>query len=104
MGLNTEFYIWHTGVLLTLLLLVFVIHSKQKPTNVYESVLRESATWMVVSALLAALLLCGFLRAQLQLLPGSCNFELGTCGYTSDPEYGSWSMNEEGSVIMNSAY
>lgn len=47
---------------------------------------------------LAVLLLCRFLRAQQQLMPGSCNFELGTCGYTSDPEYGSWSMNEEGTV------
>ncbi|XP_045889985.1 MAM domain-containing protein 2a [Micropterus dolomieu] len=54
---------------------------------------------------LHALLLCGFLRAQLQLLPGSCNFELGTCGYTSDPEYGSWSMNEEGHLItVDSAF
>lgn len=52
---------------------------------------------MLVSA--AVLLLCGLLRAeQPLLLPGSCNFELGTCGYTSDPEYGSWSMNEEGTV------
>uniref|UniRef100_A0A8C9XNZ5 MAM domain containing 2a n=1 Tax=Sander lucioperca TaxID=283035 RepID=A0A8C9XNZ5_SANLU len=39
------------------------------------------------------------------LLPGSCNFELGTCGYTSDPEYGSWSMNEEGHLItVDSAF
>lgn len=45
----------------------------------------------------AGLLLCGFLGAQ-QLLPGSCNFELGTCGYTSDAEHGSWSVNEEGTV------
>ncbi|XP_062273054.1 MAM domain-containing protein 2a [Scomber scombrus] len=48
---------------------------------------------------LQALLLCGFLNAQQQLLPGSCNFELGTCGYTSDPGYGSWRMNEEGHLI-----
>lgn len=46
----------------------------------------------------AGLLLCVVLGVQHQLLPGSCNFELGTCGYTSDPEYGSWSMNEEGKV------
>ncbi|XP_018555189.1 MAM domain-containing protein 2a isoform X1 [Lates calcarifer] len=48
---------------------------------------------------LQVLLLCGSLVAQQQLLPGSCNFELGTCGYMSDPEYGSWSMNEEGHLI-----
>ncbi|XP_031156320.2 MAM domain-containing protein 2a [Sander lucioperca] len=54
---------------------------------------------------LHVLLLCGLLRAQQQLLPGSCNFELGTCGYTSDPEYGSWSMNEEGHLItVDSAF
>lgn len=50
-------------------------------------------------------LLCGFLQAQQQhpppppsplLLPGSCSFELDTCGYTSEPEFGNWSMNEEG--------
>lgn len=54
------------------------------------------------ACLLAVLLLCGLLRAeqQLLLLPGSCNFELGTCGYTSDPEYGRWSMNEEGTVAV----
>ncbi|GLD52386.1 MAM domain-containing protein 2 isoform X1, partial [Lates japonicus] len=48
---------------------------------------------------LQVLLLCGSLVAQQLLLPGSCNFELGTCGYMSDPEYGSWSMNEEGHLI-----
>ncbi|KAG7490947.1 MAM domain-containing protein 2 isoform X1 [Solea senegalensis] len=47
--------------------------------------------------LLLLLLLCGLIVAQPQLLPGSCNFELGTCGYTSDS--GSWSMNEEGHLI-----
>lgn len=51
----------------------------------------------------AVLLLCGLLRAQQLLLPGSCNFELGTCGYTSDPQYGSWSMNEEGRVAERSS-
>ncbi|XP_056888182.1 MAM domain-containing protein 2a isoform X2 [Takifugu flavidus] len=45
------------------------------------------------------LLLSGLSRAQPLLLPGSCNFELGTCGYTSDPDYGNWSMNEEGHLI-----
>ncbi|XP_071755596.1 MAM domain-containing protein 2a [Centroberyx gerrardi] len=48
---------------------------------------------------LAVLVLCGLLRAQQQLLHGSCNFEQGTCGYTSDPEYGTWTMNEEGRLI-----
>lgn len=49
------------------------------------------------------LLLPGLSRAQPLLLPGSCNFELGTCGYTSDPEYGNWSMNEEGTQSWNHA-
>ncbi|XP_068594772.1 MAM domain-containing protein 2a [Brachionichthys hirsutus] len=48
---------------------------------------------------LQALLLWGLPGAQQQLLPGSCSFELGTCGYTSDPESGGWSVNEEGHVI-----
>lgn len=47
-----------------------------------------------------AVLLLGLVRAQLPLLPGSCNFELGTCGYKSDPRYSPWSMNEEGTVSM----
>lgn len=43
------------------------------------------------------LLLSGLSGAQPPpLLPGSCTFELDTCGYTSDADYGSWSMNEEG--------
>lgn len=49
------------------------------------------------------LLLSGLSRAQPLLLPGSCNFELGTCGYTSDPDYGDWSMNEEGTRSWNHA-
>uniref|UniRef100_UPI0037E988B7 MAM domain-containing protein 2a n=1 Tax=Semicossyphus pulcher TaxID=241346 RepID=UPI0037E988B7 len=48
---------------------------------------------------LSVLLLAGLLRAQQHLLPGSCSFELGSCGYTSDPQSGSWSMNEEGHLI-----
>lgn len=47
----------------------------------------------------AALLLCGLVRAQQLLLPGSCSFELGTCGYTSDPDYGGWIENEEGTEL-----
>ncbi|XP_074526733.1 MAM domain-containing protein 2a [Halichoeres trimaculatus] len=45
------------------------------------------------------LLLCGLVQAQENLLPGSCSFELDSCGYTSDPETRSWSMNEEGHLI-----
>ncbi|XP_051806645.1 MAM domain-containing protein 2a [Acanthochromis polyacanthus] len=48
---------------------------------------------------LSVVLLCGFVRPQQLLLPGSCNFEMGTCGYISDPNYGRWSMNEEGHLI-----
>ncbi|KAF0033316.1 hypothetical protein F2P81_013382 [Scophthalmus maximus] len=55
--------------------------------------------------MLLLLLLCGFPLARPQLLPGSCNFELGTCGYASDPEYGSWSMNKEGHLLtVDSAF
>uniref|UniRef100_A0A667XSI4 MAM domain containing 2a n=1 Tax=Myripristis murdjan TaxID=586833 RepID=A0A667XSI4_9TELE len=50
-------------------------------------------------SLLVVLLLCGLLRAQQQLLPGSCNFDQGTCGYTSDLDYGNWILNEEGRLI-----
>ncbi|XP_060893496.1 MAM domain-containing protein 2a isoform X1 [Labrus mixtus] len=54
---------------------------------------------------LHVLLLCGLLQAQQLLLPGSCNFELDSCGYTSDPQSGSWSMNEEGHLIsVDSAF
>ena len=56
-----------------------------------------SAAW-TLCPLLTVLLVVRLLGAQQQLLPGSCNFELGTCGYTSDPEYGTWSMNEEGTA------
>ncbi|KAI1900054.1 hypothetical protein AGOR_G00046060 [Albula goreensis] len=39
------------------------------------------------------------------LLPGSCNFEQGTCGYSSDPTYAKWTMNEEGRFItVDSSY
>ncbi|XP_018615486.2 MAM domain-containing protein 2a isoform X2 [Scleropages formosus] len=34
-----------------------------------------------------------------QLLPGSCNFEHNTCGYSSDPAYARWTINEEGRFI-----
>ncbi|XP_046872022.1 MAM domain-containing protein 2a isoform X1 [Hypomesus transpacificus] len=44
-------------------------------------------------------LLSGLVWAQQQLLAGSCNFEQGTCGYTSDPAYARWATNEEGRFI-----
>lgn len=59
---------------------------------------------MDASALPAVLLLlCRLVHAQQLLLPGSCNFELGSCGYTSDPNYGRWSMNEEGKTAIQCA-
>uniref|UniRef100_A0A8C5ENY6 MAM domain-containing protein n=1 Tax=Gouania willdenowi TaxID=441366 RepID=A0A8C5ENY6_GOUWI len=49
--------------------------------------------------------LCGALRAQPLLLPGTCSFELGTCGYASEHGYGSWRMNDEGHLItVDSAF
>lgn len=56
-----------------------------------------SSEWCASALLLLLLVSLGPLCAQ--LLPGSCNFELGTCGYTSDPHYGSWEINEEGHLI-----
>uniref|UniRef100_A0A8C6TNW7 MAM domain containing 2a n=1 Tax=Neogobius melanostomus TaxID=47308 RepID=A0A8C6TNW7_9GOBI len=53
--------------------------------------------WCTSALLLLLLQSLGPLCAQ--LLSGSCNFELGTCGYTSDPHYGSWDINEEGHLI-----
>lgn len=32
-------------------------------------------------------------------LPGSCNFDSGTCGYTSDSQFMSWTLNNDGSFI-----
>ncbi|XP_028270677.1 MAM domain-containing protein 2a isoform X2 [Parambassis ranga] len=46
---------------------------------------------------LRVLLLCVCVRAR--QLPGSCSFELDTCGYSSDPNYGSWTVNKEGHLI-----
>ncbi|KAJ8414963.1 hypothetical protein AAFF_G00024860 [Aldrovandia affinis] len=43
-------------------------------------------------------------RAQ-PLLPGSCSFEQGTCGYSSDPAYAKWTTNAEGRfIVADSAY
>ncbi|KAF4074472.1 hypothetical protein AMELA_G00239680 [Ameiurus melas] len=38
-------------------------------------------------------------RAYRHLLPGSCSFESGTCGYTSDLAYATWTVNDEGRFI-----
>lgn len=35
-------------------------------------------------------------KAHRHLLPGSCNFESGTCGYSSDPAHATWTVNDEG--------
>uniref|UniRef100_A0A671RKR9 MAM domain-containing protein 2-like n=1 Tax=Sinocyclocheilus anshuiensis TaxID=1608454 RepID=A0A671RKR9_9TELE len=48
------------------------------------------------STLLAVALLA---RAQTQLLRGSCSFETDSCGYTSDPTFAAWTINEEGRFI-----
>ncbi|XP_072228472.1 MAM domain-containing protein 2-like [Leuresthes tenuis] len=34
-----------------------------------------------------------------QLLPGSCNFESNTCGYTSDADFTSWTMHKDGHFV-----
>ncbi|CAL1615566.1 unnamed protein product [Knipowitschia caucasica] len=57
------------------------------------------SAWSASTLLLLLLLLLLEEPLLAQLLPGSCNFELGTCGYTSDPHYGSWAVNEEGHMI-----
>ncbi|XP_030291777.1 MAM domain-containing protein 2-like [Sparus aurata] len=35
-------------------------------------------------------------QAYSQLLPGSCNFESNTCGYTSDADFTSWNLHKDG--------
>ncbi|KAI1904928.1 hypothetical protein AGOR_G00010730 [Albula goreensis] len=50
--------------------------------------------------MLLILLLCfHFIVARTQTLPGSCNFETGTCGYVSDPSYSRWTLNQDGHFI-----
>ncbi|KAG9354042.1 hypothetical protein JZ751_012166, partial [Albula glossodonta] len=50
--------------------------------------------------MLLILLLCfHFIVARTQTLPGSCNFETGTCGYVSDPSYSRWTLNQDGRFI-----
>uniref|UniRef100_H3DMT5 MAM domain containing 2 n=1 Tax=Tetraodon nigroviridis TaxID=99883 RepID=H3DMT5_TETNG len=39
-------------------------------------------------------------QAQSQLLPGSCNFESSTCGYTSDGEFTSWNLHKDGIRVL----
>ncbi|XP_026195839.1 MAM domain-containing protein 2-like [Anabas testudineus] len=45
------------------------------------------------------LTIAGIIQAHSQLLPGSCNFESNTCGYTSDADYTSWTLHEDGRFI-----
>uniref|UniRef100_A0A8C3ASD4 MAM domain containing 2 n=1 Tax=Cyclopterus lumpus TaxID=8103 RepID=A0A8C3ASD4_CYCLU len=37
--------------------------------------------------------------AHSQLLPGSCNFESNTCGYTSDEDFTSWALHKDGRFV-----
>ncbi|CAJ1070841.1 MAM domain-containing protein 2-like isoform X1 [Xyrichtys novacula] len=39
------------------------------------------------------------IQAQNQLLPGSCNFESNTCGYTSDADFTSWELHKDGRFV-----
>ncbi|XP_070844693.1 MAM domain-containing protein 2-like isoform X1 [Chaetodon trifascialis] len=39
------------------------------------------------------------IQARNQLLPGSCNFESNTCGYTSDPDFMSWTLQKDGHFV-----
>ncbi|XP_077944315.1 MAM domain-containing protein 2-like [Gasterosteus aculeatus] len=45
------------------------------------------------------LTLAATIQAQSQRLPGSCNFESDTCGYTSDADLTSWSLNTDGRFV-----
>lgn len=38
-------------------------------------------------------------QAHNQLLPGSCNFESNTCGYTSDADFASWTLHKDGRFV-----
>nr|XP_020470785.1 thyroid hormone-induced protein B-like [Monopterus albus] len=38
-------------------------------------------------------------QAYNQFLPGSCNFESNTCGYTSDAEFTSWTLHKDGRFV-----
>lgn len=39
------------------------------------------------------------IQAHNQLLPGSCNFESNTCGYTSDADFASWTLHKDGRFV-----
>ncbi|XP_073333904.1 MAM domain-containing protein 2-like [Pagrus major] len=39
------------------------------------------------------------IQANNQLLPGSCNFESNTCGYTSDADFFSWTLHKDGHFV-----
>lgn len=39
------------------------------------------------------------IQAYDQLLPGSCNFESNTCGYTSDADFTSWTLHKDGRFV-----
>ncbi|KAK2818879.1 hypothetical protein Q5P01_024440 [Channa striata] len=41
----------------------------------------------------------GIVQANHPLLPGSCSFETNTCGYTSDADYTSWTLHEDGRFV-----
>eukprot|EP00063_Salmo_salar_P009468 XP_013984303.1 PREDICTED: thyroid hormone-induced protein B-like isoform X2 [Salmo salar] len=43
--------------------------------------------------------LFAIVQAQNRPLPGSCSFESSTCGYTSDPDFTSWTLNKDGYCI-----
>ncbi|KAF6722311.1 MAM domain-containing protein 2 [Oryzias melastigma] len=49
--------------------------------------------------LICLLAFAGTVRAQSQLLPGSCNFESSTCGYSSEPVSTSWTLHKDGHFI-----
>uniref|UniRef100_A0A3B4XNT8 MAM domain-containing protein n=1 Tax=Seriola lalandi dorsalis TaxID=1841481 RepID=A0A3B4XNT8_SERLL len=40
--------------------------------------------------------ICATIQAYIQLLPGSCNFESNTCGYTSDTDFMRWTLHKDG--------
>ncbi|XP_020491729.2 MAM domain-containing protein 2 isoform X2 [Labrus bergylta] len=49
--------------------------------------------------LLYLLTFAATVQAQSQLLPGSCNFESNTCGYTSDADFTSWTLHKDGRFV-----
>ncbi|XP_060917468.1 MAM domain-containing protein 2-like isoform X1 [Labrus mixtus] len=49
--------------------------------------------------LLYLLTFAATVQAQSQLLPGSCNFESNTCGYTSDADFTSWILHKDGRFV-----